>query len=42
VLDSADFECSNSAPTSRGERSGEIGDKEKKMDGDRGEGQKEE
>jgi len=42
VLNASDFECSDSAPTSRGERSGEIGDKEKKMEGDRGEGQKEE
>ena len=42
VLDASDFNLPDSAPTSRGERSGEISDKEKKMEGDRGEGQKEE
>ena len=42
MLDAADFECSDPAPTSRGEGSGEIGDKEKQVKWDRGKGQKEE
>ena len=42
MLDSADLNRANATPASRGEGSGEISDKEKKMEGDRGEGQKEE
>lgn len=42
MLDSADLEFSDAAPTGRGERCREIGDKEKKMEGDRGKSQKEE
>ena len=42
VLNAADFECSDAGPIGRGERSGEIGDKKKKMEWDRGEGHKEE
>ena len=42
VLDSADLEFSDAAPTGGGEGGGEIRGKEKKMEGDRGKGQKEE
>lgn len=42
MLDSADLDCANATPTSRGEGGGKICDKEKKMDGDRGKCQKEE
>ena len=42
VLDSADLEFSDAAPTGGGEGGGEIRSKEKKMEGDRGKGQKEE
>lgn len=41
MLDSADLDCANATPTSRGEGGGKICDKEKKMEGDRGKCQKE-
>ena len=42
MLDSADLEFSDAAPTGGGEGGWEIRDKEKKMEGNRGKGQKEE